>query len=568
MKKLKRRYIFPACAVSGALTGMTVSYILPSGFEYFTMIPFFIVLLLVSEGELPENHPVRGGHPVWGVISRGIFMGFSYFYPFYLVVWHWLLTMYPLDFTGMSSGAALAAILIAWLGLPLLQTCVAMLWAPVCLFISRSTASRGNSLGKRGLKLLFPLLSGCVYIFFEWTETLTWAGVPWGRLAIGQAYTPIFIQSASLFGSYVISLVVVLVNAYIALGILAFAHSEKKRAAISGGVAAAVFTSNLLVGAVILAAREADEAEDAVTFAAIQGNVSSREKWSEDWYFEDYAELYSELSIEAAEAGADVILWTETSLPYSINIHSYMTEYLEELADECDAVLLATAFWREVDEDGESITYNTVIKVTPDEGIDTENIYFKRRLVPFGEFVPYENLIKVIFPPLTELGMFGSSITTGDEATIIPTEYGNIGALVCFDSIYENLARSSVLAGAEIITISTNDSWFGDSAALYQHTAQAILRAVENDRWVVRAGNTGYTCVISPSGEIINDTEINERTFIISEVYSRDTTTLYTATGNILVFAAALASLAAVTDGCVRMRCELKERKNKSEETA
>lgn len=558
MKKLKRRYIFPTCAVSGALTGMTVSYILPSGFEYFTMIPLFIVLFLISEGGLPEGHPVRG------VISRGIFVGFSYFYPFYLVVWYWLLTMYPLDFTGMSSGAALAAILIAWLGLPLIQAAVAMLWAPVCLFISRSLASRG----KRGLKLLFPLLAGCVYIFFEWTETLTWAGVPWGRLAIGQAYTPIFIQSASLFGSYFISLVIVLVNAYIALGILAFARSEKKRAAVSGGVAAAVFASNLLAGAVILAAREEDDEEDAVTFAAIQGNVSSREKWSEDWYFEDYAELYSELSIEAAEAGADVILWTETSLPYSINIHSYMTEYLEELADECDAVLLATAFWRELDEEGENITYNTVIKVTPEVGIDTENIYRKRRLVPFGEFVPYENLIKVIFPPLTELGMFGSSITTGEEATVIPTEYGNIGALVCFDSIYENLARSSVLAGAEIITISTNDSWFGDSAALYQHTAQAILRAVENDRWVVRAGNTGYTCVISPSGEIINDTEINERTFIISEVYARDTTTLYTMTGNILVFAAALAALAAVIDGCVRVRRELEERKNKSEETA
>ncbi len=544
MKEIKRRYIFPVCAASGALTGMTVSYIIPSGFEYFTMVPLFVVVLLTSLN-MPDE-----GRIFKKTILRGLFIGISYFYPFYLVVWYWLLTMYPLDFTGMSSGAALAAILIAWLGLPLLQALVAVLQVPLYLLSSRSCIMSD----KKVLKLVLPLVYGCVYIFFEWTETLTWAGVPWGRLAIGQAYTSVFIQTASLFGSYFISLVIVLVNAYIAYAAVSFARSKKKRAVISVGAAAAVFCANLAAGAVILASREADDESSRVTVAAIQGNISSREKWGSDWGFYDYAEIYEELSLAAAEDGAELILWTETSIPYSVNIHSYMTEFIESISEECGTTVLATAFWRETDEDGEAVTYNTVMQVTPDGGIDTDNLYFKRRLVPFGEFVPYENLIKVIFPPLAELGMFGSSITTGDEATVIPTEYGNVGALVCFDSIYENLARSSVQNGAEILTISTNDSWFGESAALYQHTAQAILRAVENDRYVVRAGNTGYTCVISPSGEIINDTEINERTYIVSDVYARDTTTLYTATGNIIIFISAVFSLFVLADAFLRIR--------------
>ena len=120
------------------------------------------------------------------------------------------------------------------------------------------------------------------------------------------------------------------------------------------------------------------------------------------------------------------------------------------------------------------------------------------------------------------------------------TKYGKIGGMVCFDSIYESVALDGVRCGAELLTVSTNDSWFDGSAAIRQHTAQAVLRAVECDRYVCRAGNTGFSCIISPTGEIISSIEPKTRGFAIGEVGMRSTRTLYSYIGNAFVYAAGI----------------------------
>ncbi len=539
---MKKIYLYLIAAGSGIMTGLAVSYFLPAALQWVTMAPL-LVLLFLSLRHVDEKK-----------VRHGLYLGFSYFYPYYLTVWYWFLTMYPLDFTEMTPAAALAAVMFAWLGLPLLQAAFAMWQVPLFLCAARNRAVANGA----GARLTMPLLYALIYIIFEWAQTLTWAGVPWGRLAIGQAYVPVFVQTASLFGSYFVSLVIVLVNGYIALAVLT--RKEVRRAALSLSMAVLIFAMNLVSGVVINITRTPDDEGGKVAVGIIQGNVSSSDKWSDD-SFDNLSSVYGRLTSSAAEDGAELVLWTETAIPYIINKYPFMRRFVEVTADVNDITLLATAFWRRSGESEAEEDYNAVMSVTPDGEIDTENIYAKRKLVPFGEFVPFEAIIEKLVPPLASMSMFENALSVGEDAVLLETEYGHVGALVCFDSIYEECALDAVRAGAELLTVSTNDSWFGESAALYQHTAQGILRAVETDRYVARAGNTGYSCVIAPSGKITSALPINVEDYLVADVFTRNTVTLYSIVGNVIIVIAAVFVALVTADSVIYNIMKRKKRK-------
>ena len=98
------------------------------------------------------------------------------------------------------------------------------------------------------------------------------------------------------------------------------------------------------------------------------------------------------------------------------------------------------------------------------------------------------------------------------------------------------MIRDSVLNGAEIIAISTNDSWFSDSAALSMHNSQSVLRAVENGRYVVRSANTGISSIIDPMGRVVDSLGANREGYVTAEVNLRNDLTLYTRIGNVIVW--------------------------------
>jgi apolipoprotein N-acyltransferase len=123
---------------------------------------------------------------------------------------------------------------------------------------------------------------------------------------------------------------------------------------------------------------------------------------------------------------------------------------------------------------------------------------------------------------------------------------------VCFDSIYDSLARKSVREGASLLTISTNDSWFTDSAALYMHNAQAQMRAVENGRYVVRAANTGISTAISAKGEVLDSLPPLVEGMVVCDVGVNTHTTLYSLTGNVMLVLFAIALACVFADDVAR----------------
>ena len=146
---------------------------------------------------------------------------------------------------------------------------------------------------------------------------------------------------------------------------------------------------------------------------------------------------------------------------------------------------------------------------------------------------PVKALIDTVLPDAKDLGNID---THANSYVPLDSDEADIGSLICFDSIYDELARDSTRSGAQVLTISTNDSWFMDSAALDMHNAQAKLRAIENGRYVVRAANTGISSVISPTGAEISSIGALSEGQITEEVGLRDNLTLYTRIGNLFVY--------------------------------
>ncbi|MBR6725790.1 MAG: apolipoprotein N-acyltransferase, partial [Clostridia bacterium] len=265
--------------------------------------------------------------------------------------------------------------------------------------------------------------------------------------------------------------------------------------------------SNLLCGVIVASIPAKTSAT--VKVAAIQANINSRDKWnasSKDIYLK-----YESLTKSAAEDGAALIVWPETA----ITDNRYIP-VVSDLADDLDVYILFGCF------DYTSEGPQNILCLTTPEGKISETTYAKRHLVPFGEYVPMRKLIMTVFPPLGEIAMLSEDLVPGDGSEIFEIEINGepikVGGLICFDSIYEQLAYATATDGADIICVSTNDSWFEDSRAVYMHCAQSRLRAIETGLPIVRAANTGISANITPLGEVTESLEPLIDGYIVSEV--------------------------------------------------
>ncbi len=491
-------------AISGILTGLCVSFDALGALEWVAPVPALAVFFSrVADPAIPLRKLYRDG--------------FVFNYAFSVVVFHWFVYMYPLDFVTDYRAVALCIVLVAVLGLSLLQTLFGAL-VPVLL----AMMARGRLL--RRFPILQTVTVAALWCVREWIWTLTWSGVPWGRLALGQTALPIMIASARWFGSYFITFVIVLVNAAIAYALL---HKSMRRLCALIGTGA--FALQLICGSIILTVQSRNEPEATVTVAAIQGNIGSADKWNVGW--RECYDIYYDLSEQAAAAGADLIVWPETAVPVELERYPDKMHDLCKLAREYETVLLLGVF-----ADGEAGESYNAIRAIDADGNMMETIYVKRHLVPFGEYVPLRALIEILCPPLLEISQLASEVTPGTDAAIFDTVAGKIGSMICFDSIYEALAIDSVRSGAQLLAISTNDSWFFDSTAVYMHNAQAKLRAVETGRSVVRAANTGVSSLIDSQGRENARLDALETGIVQGEIALYNDMTLYTRTGNVFVW--------------------------------
>ena len=234
----------------------------------------------------------------------------------------------------------------------------------------------------------------------------------------------------------------------------------------------------------------------------MQPAIPQSVKWDQS-QADNILQTLETVTLKAAIGGPDLLLWPEATTPFTVRGDDFMQSWIEGLVRRAKTPLLLGSIGYEKQADGDTRWTNGVFLVTPEAGLAPE-FYAKRHLVPFGEYVP----LRPVLGWLEKFVPVGGDFTPGEKAELLTVKAGPAGQitrvapLICYEDIFPSLARESVRAGAEILIVQTNNGWFGEGAAAYQHAAHAVLRAVETRRPVLRAGNAGWSGWIDECGAI------------------------------------------------------------------
>lgn len=503
--------------VSGLLTAYTFLEKRAWFLSFFSLIPLFLIFFQNNKMELKKIFPIA-------IFSYSIF--------YYGPVLYWLYYLSPvLPFEGILS--------------------VLLLSLAIFLIVLQ------NGLGLYLFMLPFRRLRtgtawdivtiAFLYVLAEWfQEFLGFVAFPWARLALSVTPWPLFIQSASIFGGLFVSFLLLILNGGLAFsivkasrhffGILPLATERvrlKKESLIN--LTAYAFIVALLLGNIVFGVLRGNKNwnngnSEWIEVLLVQGNHSGLDKWQTTTVqiLADYMDL-TDVNVTAK---TKLVFWPETAVPFYIEEAQEEQKELMALCEKHNISIVLGAFDREI-VDGETISYNAMYAVTKD-GI-SNNPYYKQKLVPFGEYLPFSKILKRISPDFAFMLMEQLSETPGTETFPVRTEYGYVGGIICYESIFPKISRESVKNGAQLLAVISNDSWFGYSAALNQHHSQSILRAVENGRYVVRASNTGLTSIINEKGKVIEKVDALIRTTLRGQVRFLDYKTIYTRIGDVIV---------------------------------
>jgi apolipoprotein N-acyltransferase len=227
-----------------------------------------------------------------------------------------------------------------------------------------------------------------------------------------------------------------------------------------------------------------------VTVGLIQGNIAQTDKWNPA-RAGMILDRYMQLTQQAVQQGAQFIIWPESSTPFYFDDDRPATSSGRWCAQIGKPLLLGSD---EVEPGERSHSYNSAFML--DTAGATAAVYRKIHLVPFGEYVPFQKLLFFVGPLVEAVSAF----TAGTRVTMLPVEGHMVSTAICYEVTYPALAREAVREGSELLTTITNDAWYGESSAAYQHFEMAMMRAIEQGRYLVRSANTGISGIVDPYG--------------------------------------------------------------------
>jgi apolipoprotein N-acyltransferase len=271
----------------------------------------------------------------------------------------------------------------------------------------------------------------------------------------------------------------------------------------------------------------------------VQTNIRLNQDWSKEWRLRLLNELI-QLSISGSEQekqaegnSINLILWPETPTPFYFNHDQEFRNQMQRIASMTKSYFLFgfVDFQNSDPSQPDGLPVNSVGLLSP--AGDKVSQYNKVHLVPFGEYIPYPNLFFFVNKISTEAGNF----VPGGEIVVSTLENGHLlGTFVCYEAIFPDLVRQFAHSGAEVFVNVTNDAWFGDSAAPFQHFNMVRMRAVENRRYLLRAANDGISAIVSPYGEVLYTAKRFERTVINGRFGTSTDQTFYTRFGDVFAW--------------------------------
>ena len=371
--------------------------------------------------------------------------------------------------------------------------------------------------------LFTPLL----WVALEYLRSFLLTGFPWANLGYSQYLNLPFIQMADITGAYGLSFVIVLVNATLSCVL----HQWSKRTFPFREVVVTVIIllGFLIYGYLKIGIVDRQIAQDPpLRIGLVQGNIDQSIKWDESFQKETL-EIYKRLSLKVAEGKPDLIIWPETATPFFFQDAKEYQPFVLDISKRTNASLLFGTPSYKVQK-GKVNHYNSAVLVSPDGELVGK--YDKIHLVPFGEYVPMQDLLFFIGSLGEGIGDFKS----GKEIFNFSLPQSKFGVLICFEIIFPDLCRRFVKEGANFLVTITNDAWFGRTSAPYQHFSTATFRAVENRVFVARAANTGITGFIDPKGKIVKQGRIFTEEAMNGTIGLSNRKTFYTLYGDVFAW--------------------------------
>lgn len=397
-------------------------------------------------------------------------------------------------YTGFAFGLGFFGAGVSWVyvsihefgGMPMLLAVVATFL--FCLVLSLFPAAAGllqagpGGLTRRRALLLIPAL----WVLMEWVRGWLFTGFPWLAMGYSQAVASPLSGFAPLFGVYGVSLASVMFAGALAL----VADVRLQRRGKAGMVFPAIIILVLALAGFALKQVEWVKPLGApVTVSLLQGNIPQEMKWRED---KAKTTLDTYMAMTLASSGRLIVL-PETALP--MFLHDLSLSYLEMLSSHAHE--LGGDVLVGVPERTESGKYfNSVLSL----GSSPVQVYRKVHLVPFGEFIPFKPLfgwiVNVLHIPLSDF--------TRGETIQPPLQVAGqkVAMAICYEDVFGEELINQLPAATLLVNVS-NDAWFGDTVAPWQHLQISQMRALEAGRYMLRATNTGITAIINQRGEVL-----------------------------------------------------------------
>lgn len=428
---------------------------------------------------------------------------------------------------GLVSGVVYFLALIYWIiialgrygGLPLWVTIPALFG--LALYMSLSTAAFTAIVAWTENR--FPLVwaAPLTWVSLDFIRSWLFTGFPWLDLGYSQHTVTLVNQIADVTGHYGITFLIIMVNAMITTLLPWGKTTRPDRPHVFPSKNLRGIILSIILPLLALAStcgyslwrvknvKRAMTQAPTISLGLIQGNIDQSEKWLPELQ-EKTADIYLTLSEESTNrTPIDLLIWPETALPFFPSEHPLFSRITAlAISPNSPSLLTGAPHFQSNPITNTTNYYNSAFLITP--GSTGEQIalqrYDKEHLVPFGEYIPLQRFLPAAMPLVQTMGNF----SPGTDPAPLLSGKAKLGILICFESIFPDLARIRTHHGANILVNLTNDAWYGRSSAPYQQVPMAVLRAIENRRSLARSANTGISCLIDPLGSVLADTPIFE----------------------------------------------------------
>ena len=376
-------------------------------------------------------------------------------------------------------------------------------------------ASRGSRVDPL---LLFPAL----WVLGEWIRGWLFTGFPWLALGYSQVDSPLA-GLAPVVGVYGVSLAVALSGGLL-WGLVRW--SGRTRVAALMGLGALWLT-----GGAFAQIDWTHPQGGPLRATVVQANVRQSVKWDPE---SRIPTLRAYIELTRANWSSDIIVWPETAVPDFLG--RVQKVFIDPLAAEAREAKSELVVGIPVLDSTDRHYYNGLVSLGT-----VQDLYRKRHLVPFGEYMPF----KAWLGPLAEAFEVPMSDFSSGQAARPLLRVGSYlaGVSICYEDAFPDEVVEALPDAAFLVNVS-NDAWFGDSLAPHQHLEIARMRAMENERWTLRATNTGISAIIDDKGRVVGEVPAFQRGAFTAEVQPRAGATPFVYVGSWLVIGIALVMLA------------------------